>query len=80
MIRAWRLDDSRQTLVPGSRKGHLAGVVYRGSCLQGDEDLETVYRSHAIDVAGGMLDTNPELSICPEATRIFPGIAGADDS
>lgn len=63
MIRTWRLDDSRQTLVLGSRKDRLAEVVYWGLRLPDDEDLETVYRSHAIDVAGGMLDINPELSI-----------------
>ena len=69
MIRTWRLDDSRQTLVLGSRNDHLAEEVYWGSCLLDDDNLETVYRSHAIDVAGGMLDINPELSVCPEATR-----------
>ena len=76
MIRTWRLDDSRQTLVLGSRNDHLAEVVYWGSRLPDIEDLETVYRCHAIDVAGGMLDINPELSICPEATRTFPGQPG----
>ena len=76
MIRTWRLDDSRQTLVLGSRNDHLAEVVYWGSRLPDNEDLETVYRCHAIDVAGGMLDSNPELSICPEATRTFPGQPG----
>ena len=29
-----------------------------------------------IDVTGGMLDENPDLSICPEATRSFPGQPG----
>lgn len=76
MIQSWRLDDSRQTLVLASRNGHLAEVVYWGARLPDDEILETLTAAHAIDVTGGMLDANPELSICPEATRSFPGQPG----
>ena len=76
MIRAWRLDDSRQTLVLGSRKDHLAEVVYWGPRLPDRENLETLFNAGAIDVTGGMLDINPELSINPEATRTFPGQPG----
>jgi len=76
MIRTWRLDDSRQTLVLGSQKDHLAEVVYWGPRLPDGENLEALYRANAIDVTGGMLDINPELSICPEATRTFPGQPG----
>ncbi len=76
MIRTWRLDDSRQTLVLGSQKDHLAEVVYWGPRLPDDTDLTVIYQANAIDVTGGMLDANPELSICPEATRTFPGQPG----
>ncbi len=76
MIRTWRLDDSRQTLVLASQKDHLAEVVYWGPRLPDEEDTQTLTRAHAIDVTGGMLDANPELSICPEATRTFPGQPG----
>ena len=76
MIQTWRLDDRRQTLVLGSQREHLAEVVYWGPRLPDTEDLEALYRAHAIDVTGGMLDNNPELSICPEATRTFPGQPG----
>lgn len=76
MIRCWRLDDGRQTLVLGSYGGRLAEVVYWGPGLPEDEDLTTLYEAYAIDVTGGMLDVNPELSICPEATRSFPGQPG----
>jgi alpha-galactosidase len=76
MIRCWRLDDARQSLVIGSRNGHLAEIVYWGARLSDDEDLETLYRANQIDVTGGMLDANPELSLCPEATRTFPGQPG----
>jgi len=76
MIRCWRLDDGRQTLILGSKRDRLAEVVYWGPRLRDDEDLENVYRAYDIDVTGGMLDANPELSICPEATRTFPGQPG----
>lgn len=76
MIRCWRLDDSRQTLVLGSQNDHLAEVVYWGPRLSDGEDLTTLYKAHVLDVTGGMLDQNPELSICPEATRSFPGQPG----
>ena len=76
MIRCWRLDDSRQTLVLGSHKKRLAEVIYWGPRLPDDENLQTVYAAYGIDVTGGMLDINPELSLCPEATRSFPGQPG----
>ncbi|QFS81245.1 Alpha-galactosidase [Roseivivax sp. THAF197b] len=76
MIRCWRLDDTRQSLVLGARNDHLAEVVYWGPRLPDGEDLETIYRANELDVTGGMLDTNPELSINPEATRTFPGQPG----
>ncbi|WP_421904998.1 alpha-galactosidase [Mameliella sp.] len=76
MIRCWRLDDSRQSLVLGARNDHLAEVVYWGPRLPDGEDLETIYRANELDVTGGMLDANPELSINPEATRTFPGQPG----
>ncbi|MEO0668835.1 MAG: alpha-galactosidase [Pseudomonadota bacterium] len=76
MIRCWRLDDGRQTLVLGSNRGRLAEVIYWGPRLADEEDLTTLYEASALDVTGGMLDANPELSICPEATRSFPGQPG----
>ncbi|MEM6385543.1 MAG: alpha-galactosidase [Pseudomonadota bacterium] len=76
MIQCWRLDDSRQTLVLGATRERLAEVVYWGARLPDDEDLTTLYEAHILDVTGGMLDANPEISICPEATRTFPGQPG----
>ncbi|WP_298258640.1 alpha-galactosidase [uncultured Litoreibacter sp.] len=76
MIKCWRLEDSRQSLVLASNKDHLAEVVYWGPRLPDTADLEVLSKAHAIDVTGGMLDANPELSICPEATRTFPGQPG----
>ena len=76
MTRCWRLDDGRQTFILGAKRDRLAEVVYWGPCLPEDEDLEALYAAHAIDVTGGQLDRNPELSICPEAARSFPGQPG----
>ena len=76
MIQSWRLDDRRQTLVLGCAGDRLAKIVYWGACLPDDEDLATLHAAHGIDVTGGMLDKNPEVSICPEATRSFPGQPG----
>ena len=51
-------------------------VIYWGPRLHEDEDLVVLFEAYSIDVTGGMLDQNPELSICPEATRSFPGQPG----
>ena len=76
MNRLYRLDDERQTLVLAAQRDRLPEVVYWGPTLPADEDLATVQASHVLDVTGGMLDENPELSICPEASRSFPGQPG----
>ncbi|SPH18741.1 Alpha-galactosidase [Defluviimonas aquaemixtae] len=77
MIRTWCLKDDRQSLALASRGERLPEIVYWGPRLPDDEDLATLAQAYAIDVTGGMLDRNPELSICPEATRTFPGQPGA---
>ncbi|EBA13174.1 alpha-galactosidase [Roseobacter sp. CCS2] len=76
MNRTYRIDDGRQTLVLAARHDRLPEVVYWGALLPDDENLDTLHAAHAIDVTGGMLDENPDLSICPEATRSFPGQPG----
>ncbi|MCK0096558.1 alpha-galactosidase [Yoonia sp. F2084L] len=76
MNRTYRIDDGRQTLVLAARNDRLPEVVYWGALLPADENLDTLHAAHAIDVTGGMLDENPDLSICPEATRSFPGQPG----
>ncbi|WP_085307981.1 alpha-galactosidase [Planktotalea arctica] len=72
----WRLDCSRQTLVLAATGARLPQVVYWGAPLPVTEDLATIHAAHTIDVTGGMLDENPDLSICPEASRTFPGQPG----
>ncbi len=74
--RTWRLDDARQTLALASTAGRLPCVIYWGAPLPGDEDLAALAAATAPDVTGGMLDANPDLSICPEASRSFPGQPG----
>jgi len=73
---SFRLDDGRQTLVLAARNNRLPEVVYWGARLGDGEDLATLHAANAIDVTGGMLDQNPDLSILPEATRSFPGQPG----
>ncbi|NDR59165.1 alpha-galactosidase [Aliiruegeria sabulilitoris] len=76
MSRVWRLDTSRQTIALASRNDRLPEVIYWGLGLPDDEDLVKLHDAHTIDVTGGMLDANPELSICPESARSFPGQPG----
>lgn len=76
MTRTFRIDDDRQTLVLAATKDRLHEVVYWGAALPQDEDLSVLQTAHQLDVTGGMLDDNPDLSVCPEATRTFPGQPG----
>ncbi|MFK7834973.1 MAG: alpha-galactosidase [Sulfitobacter sp.] len=76
MINAWRLDDARQTLVLGSTYGRCPEVIYWGAPLPPEENLDDLADATALDVTGGMLDQNPDLSICPEAARSFHGQPG----
>ena len=76
MIQSWRLDTSRQTLVLATQRRRLPSVVYWGASLPEDENLKLLFEAHITDLTGGMLDENPDLSICPEATRSFPGQPG----
>ena len=76
MTQYWRLDDGRQTLVLASEADRLAEVIYWGARLPDEEDPAALGAASRIDVTGGMLDQNPELSICPEAARSFPGQPG----
>ena len=75
-MKTWRLDDGRQTLVLAATRERLPEVVYWGAMLPKDEDLSAVHAANAIDVTGGMLDENPDLSLCPEASRTFLGQPG----
>ena len=75
-MRTWRLDDGHQTLVLAARGGRLPEVVHWGAPLPPGTDCALLARAGRIDVTGGMLDENPDLSICPEAARSFPGQPG----
>jgi len=74
--RAWRLEDARQTLLLFSQEDQLAEILYWGARLPAEECAETLAAARALDLTGGMLDSYPPLSICPEARRSFPGHAG----
>ena len=75
-MQVWRLDDTRQTLAIASAGGRCPTVIYWGPPLPADEDLIAVADVAQLDVTGGMLDANPDLSLCPEAARSFPGQPG----
>ncbi|WP_415182640.1 alpha-galactosidase [Phaeovulum sp.] len=76
MIRTWQLRDARQSLVLASHENRLPEVIYWGAVLPEGEDLSQLVASSEMDVTGGMLDRNPELSISPEASQTFPGEPG----
>ena len=76
MTQTWRLDDTRQTLALSSTEGRCPQVIYWGAPLPADEDLGALAAVGTLDVTGGMLDENPDLSLCPEAARTFPGQPG----
>ncbi|WP_187428811.1 Alpha-galactosidase [Roseobacter fucihabitans] len=76
MTKCWRLDDARQTLALASMGGRCPQVIYWGAPLPADEDLAALASVCTLDVTGGMLDQNPDLSLCPEAARSFPGQPG----
>ncbi len=78
MTESWRLDDARQTLVLTSRDARCPQIVYWGAPLPPDEDLDALAQMAERDVTGGMLDETPELSLCPETARGFPGQPGLD--
>lgn len=76
MNRYYRLDDGRQTLVLAAHADRLPVVTYWGPTLPDTDVPRDLHEAAIIDVTGGMLDENPDLSICPEATRSFPGQPG----
>ena len=76
MTKTYRLDDGRQTIVFAVPDKRLPHVVYWGATLPKGEDLDTLARAAMLDVTGGMLDENPDVSLCPEASRSFPGQPG----
>ncbi len=76
MTRVWRLGCARQSLVLASQNMRCPEVVYWGAPLPEEEDLTAVAVAHQADVTGGMLDAHPDLSLCPEAARSFPGQPG----
>ncbi|TMV90625.1 alpha-galactosidase [Thioclava sp. BHET1] len=76
MNRIWHLNGPSVSLVLASHEDRLAQVVYWGAALPEGEDLAQLVAAARPDVTGGMLDEAPEISICPEISRSFPGAAG----
>jgi len=76
MSHCWRLDDGRQTLVLATKGDLLPQVVYWGKPLPISDTSAVLATAHQQDFTGGMLDGNPDLSLCPEASQTFPGQPG----
>lgn len=76
MNKTWHLKDGRQSLVLSATSGQLPEIVYWGPALPAAEQIESLAELAIADVTGGMLDENPPLSLCPEASRTFSGHAG----
>ena len=72
MSQFWRLDGPLQTLILAAQQERLPQVIYWGPPLPASDDCATLAAAHTMDVTGGMLDANPELSICPESSHPFP--------
>ncbi|MEL6519370.1 MAG: alpha-galactosidase [Pseudomonadota bacterium] len=74
-LQGWRLQNDQQCLILAARDGRLPQVVHWGGPMP-DVSVETLLAAQQPDVTGGMLDEAPELSICPETSRTFPGQPG----
>jgi len=61
--------------LPQSKNG-CRRLSIGGPPLPASDDCTALAAAHALDVTGGMLDANPDLSICPEASQSFPGQPG----
>ncbi|GLQ34837.1 alpha-galactosidase [Amylibacter marinus] len=78
MIQTWRLDSPDQTLVFATQDQCLPRVLYWGKSLPLTEDLVALVISGEMDVTGGMLDANPDISLCPAQDQNFPGHLGME--
>ncbi|MDB6178327.1 alpha-galactosidase [Paracoccus sp. Z330] len=76
MSHAWHLRQDRQSLVLASSGTGLPRVIYWGPPLPEDESTDAMLAADGLDYTGGMMDGIPDLSICPEARRSFPGQPG----
>ncbi|MFY0680643.1 MAG: alpha-galactosidase [Thalassovita sp.] len=75
-MQTWSLSTDHQQLVLAAGQDQLPQVVYWGAVLPASQDLSQLAVAAICDVTGGMLDANPAVSICPEATQNFPGQTG----
>lgn len=70
------MNDGPQTPVFATHERRMPSGVHRRPSLPLGEDLDDLLPVWAIDVTGGMLDRNPDLSISPETSLSFPGQPG----
>ncbi|MEW7008773.1 alpha-galactosidase [Lentilitoribacter sp. EG35] len=76
-MKTWRLNTPRQSIVfKQSEKQQLPSVCYWGAPLPETEDLTQLVLSTNMDVAGGMLDAVPDITLSPKITTTFQGQYG----
>ncbi|MEO3432029.1 alpha-galactosidase [Inquilinus sp. CAU 1745] len=75
-MQTWRLDCPAFTLLLASPEGGVPEAIYWGPPLPAGEDADDLVAASRMDIARGMLDRLPPLSLCPEARNSFPGIPG----
>ncbi len=76
MTQTWRVDAGPQTLVLASFEGEIPSVVYWGPALPDKENLKVLAEATRRDITGGMMDTVPPLSLCPQEADAFLGQPG----
>ena len=62
---------------PQKQKTAAAGHLLGAAPARESDDCAALAAAHALDVTGGMLDANPDLSICPEASQILSRSTGS---
>jgi len=83
MIRTYRLDDARQTLVLGAHSDRLPEIVYWGPALPVDENLDALHAAHRRDThiitCQTTLDANRAVHLHWLAAPVLPAPQHSDD-
>lgn len=76
-MQTWRLNTPRQSIVfKQDERQQLPSICYWGAPLPESEDLNQLAISTNMDVAGGMLDAVPEITLSPGIASTFQGQYG----
>ena len=78
MTHTWHLASPVQSFVLHAQDSVMPEVIYWGSALGPEEDLEQLAKAHRSGITSGMLDELPPLSLCPERSTGFCGQPGLE--